>query len=445
MGYLSCDASVKVSKNGSWHSTKTNKNGNQKKGNGGVKGYVHHVARDVEKAEGIETGHSNENINSELTDNNETWYKDDFGSWQRCTKSTQLEDAVNRRIAYVEKNRNTPLRDDTVVLRPILTQLDCDDMDDDEMNELIEHQAVFLEKAFGADNVVGFSVHRDETNLHIHWLVTPVTEETERECLSKEPILDADGNQKRRKDGRLVWRRTYGAAVGTGNLTFSQKGFSYFRTSAGMSQMHKDFRNYLIQAGYDVALENKPIEEYSYIYTDGAGNVRRKGMTPQALKEVTDIEDSAYEVRNKYHAAMVDLNVQRKAIAKERAAVKALQADLEAEREMLRQNAEKARVAQMAALQAKENYEAEADRLNVVYEQKLEVALEGVSVDQLHRNVTDVLKKSVYRGKDGSTMNAYRKVQQLNQIGKQRAKDKYRDFGSAETDREHGSDFDFGL
>lgn len=71
VGYLSFDASVKVHQSGRYASTKTSKSGN-----GGILGYLRHIDRETARRLGCEVQHSNANINSELTLQNESYYKD---------------------------------------------------------------------------------------------------------------------------------------------------------------------------------------------------------------------------------------------------------------------------------------------------------------------------------------------------------------------------------
>lgn len=71
VGYLSFDASVKIHQSGRYASTKTSKSGN-----GGILGYLRHIDRETARRLGCEVQHSNANINSELTLQNESYYKD---------------------------------------------------------------------------------------------------------------------------------------------------------------------------------------------------------------------------------------------------------------------------------------------------------------------------------------------------------------------------------
>lgn len=71
MGYLSFDASIKIHQSGRYASTKTSKSGN-----GGILGYLRHIDRETARRLSCEVQHSNANINSELTLQNESYYKD---------------------------------------------------------------------------------------------------------------------------------------------------------------------------------------------------------------------------------------------------------------------------------------------------------------------------------------------------------------------------------
>ena len=77
MGYLSFDASVKISANGDWHSSK---NGGSS-GTGGVRGFAHHLGRHLDRLNGIEVMHGNQDINADMTEYNECYIKDADGNW----------------------------------------------------------------------------------------------------------------------------------------------------------------------------------------------------------------------------------------------------------------------------------------------------------------------------------------------------------------------------
>lgn len=250
IGYLSFDASVKIHESGRYASTKTNKTGY-----GGIEGYIRHIDRETDRRNGCEVNHTNLDINADLTLENESYYRNEKGNWKRTVQSKDMVEAVNRRISYAkqygariaDKGKN-----DTVVARPIVIQMD---------KELVESHKNYwywdvieiLEEMFGEDNIVGFSIHRDETNVHVHVIFVPCVEKTK-----------ADGIIK---------------------CAISQTKF--FRNPRELAGMHRKMRKVLNEKGYDIQQENKPIEEHLVGYVDKDGVWHQQGLTPEQLKELS--------------------------------------------------------------------------------------------------------------------------------------------------------------
>lgn len=250
IGYLSFDASVKIHESGRYASTKTNKTGY-----GGIEGYIRHIDRETDRRNGCEVNHTNLDINADLTLENESYYRNEKGNWKRTVQSKDMVEAVNRRISYAkqygariaDKGKN-----DTVVARPIVIQMD---------KELVESHKDYwywdvieiLEEMFGEDNIVGFSIHRDETNVHVHVIFVPCVEKTK-----------ADGIIK---------------------CAISQTKF--FRNPRELAGMHRKMRKVLNEKGYDIQQENKPIEEHLVGYVDKDGVWHQQGLTPEQLKELS--------------------------------------------------------------------------------------------------------------------------------------------------------------
>lgn len=257
IGYLSFDASVKIKSSGKFASTKTNKTGF-----GGVAGYIRHIDRGTDKRNGIEVGHSNPDINPDFTLENESYYKDGNGVWQETEKSKDMLDAVNRRIEYAKEHGAriyTGGKNDTVIVRPLVLQLDGD--------VVAEHEDTWawdvigiLEEQFGKENITGFSIHKDETNVHLHAAFVP--------CYETE------------KNGRT-------------KAVLSQTKF--FKNPKQLAGLHKKIRKSLLDKGYEIELENKPIEEALAGYTDKNGVFHQQGLTPDQLKELT-AEKAKYRI-----------------------------------------------------------------------------------------------------------------------------------------------------
>ena len=206
---------------------------------------------------GCEVQHSNPDINSDLTLENESYYKDSNGEWQRTSHSKDMVNAINRRIEYAKEHGariSTKGKNDTVIVRPLVLQMGNDSITGHE-NTWMWDLIGILEEEFGTDNITGFSIHKDETNPHIHVCFVP--------CHESE------------KNGKL-------------KCTISQTKF--FHNPKQLAGLHRKFRKKLLDKGYDLELENKPIEEVLACYYDKDGKFHQQGLTPDMLKRLSNKE-----------------------------------------------------------------------------------------------------------------------------------------------------------
>lgn len=251
MGYLSFDASVKIHKSGKHTSTKTHKSGG-----GGIYGYFRHIDRKTDKVNGCEVSHSNESINPDFTLENESYFKNEAGEWVETTHSKEMVDAVKRRIEYAKQHGARIYdggKNDTTIVRPLLIQLDEDSIADHKDTWIMDVTAT-LEDMFGADNITGICVHKDETNVHMHVVFTPVYETTDKK----------------------------------GNVKCCVSQTKFFTNPKSLAGMHRKLRKALQDKGYDIELDNKPIEENLAGYTDHTGQWHQQGLTPDQLKEISN-------------------------------------------------------------------------------------------------------------------------------------------------------------
>lgn len=249
IGYLSFDISVKIHYSGKYTSTKTSTTGH-----GGIAGYIRHIDRGTDRKNGCEVQHSNEDINSDLTLENESYYKDSNGEWQETSHSKDMVDAINRRIEYAKEHGAripTKGKNDTVIVRPLVVQLDNDSISGHEDTWTWDVISI-LEEQFGK-NITCFSIHKDETNVHMHISFVP--------CYETE------------KDGKI-------------KAALSQTRF--FQNPKQLAGLHRKIRKSLLDKGYDIELENKPIEEHLAGYYDKNGEWHQQGLTPDQLKELSD-------------------------------------------------------------------------------------------------------------------------------------------------------------
>ena len=89
-----------------------------------------------------------------------------------------MANTVIRRIEYAKKNGAriaSKGQNDTVIVRPLIVQLDSESIKGHE-NTWVWDMISILEDMFDKENILGFSVHRDETNVHIHVLFVPCHE-----------------------------------------------------------------------------------------------------------------------------------------------------------------------------------------------------------------------------------------------------------------------------
>lgn len=292
IGYLSFDASVKIHESGRYASTKTSKTGY-----GGIEGYIRHIDRETDRRNGCEVNHTNPDINADLTLENESFFRNELGLWEKTEQSKDMSGAVKRRIQYAKEHGARIAKvgkNDTVIARPIVIQMDKELVDS---HKDYWHWNVIeiLEEMFGEDNIVGFSIHRDETNVHVHVIFVPCVEKTK-----------ADGKIK---------------------CAISQTKF--FRNPRELAGMHRKMRKELNEKGYDIQQENKPIEEQLAGYVDKDGAWHQQGLTPEQLKELTGRKEQLQEKEKKIMLDRAELDALSKAMADVQASARATQENLE--------------------------------------------------------------------------------------------------------------------
>ena len=292
MGYLSFDASIKIHKSGVYTSTKT-----RKTGFGGISGYIRHIDRGTDRKNGCEVNHSNPDIRSDFTLENESYYKDSNGVWQRTDTSNDMLDSVNRRIEYAKEHGAriaSKGKNDTVIARPLVVQLDKELVQEHSDTWVWDVMSI-IEEMFGKENITGFSVHKDETNVHVHIIFVPCFE-------------------KKKDNGEI-------------KCTISQTAF--FKNPRQLASMHKQIRKELKNKGYDIEQENKPIEEFLAYYVDKNGEIHQQGLTPEQLKELTNRKAQLQEKEKKIMLDREELDVLSKAMADVQAKAQAAQENLE--------------------------------------------------------------------------------------------------------------------
>ena len=232
---LSCDASVKVGKEA-------------------VRGLLHHTMRDVDRMNDCEVKHKNQMIDGERTSLNVSYVRDGDG-WTRCTNIRQAQDALKARLKDVKKT----IRHDAVVLRELLLEMDprwmADHPDEDEREQSLEDMMDGVKARFGDDNIVFYSIHKDESNWHIHVGVCPVSD-----------------------DGRLAQK-------------------DWFGSPAKLREMHDKLREHMQGRGYDIQKKEKRPGDPSRHLTDEEYKAFRDALAAQKAAVVAQAQAEADNIR----------------------------------------------------------------------------------------------------------------------------------------------------
>ena len=248
--HLSFDASVKLKKND-------------------IKGYINHVFR---KSDDRNLRHSNKEINPDLTKNNIDYNlsSDGYGK----TFEERLNNRLKDYSSLTKTGKVRQLRSDAVLARAFVLQPSSDFFEgktDKEKSELLDKftrdaMPFLLARFGGRKNLLGMSGHLDETNPHLQCAFCMMTE-----------------------DGRL-----------------SQKDF--FSGPKQLAAMHRDFRSYMNDRGWDFEIENKHEDTKHYSDSDYKRNA----------KAIESARDEYTARKRSYNKEFDDLSAEREKIEHER-------------------------------------------------------------------------------------------------------------------------------
>lgn len=208
-----------------------------------------------------------------------------------------MANSINQRIQYAKEHGariSTKGQNDTVIARPLILQLDEESIQGHEDTwawDLIQ----ILEDMFGKENVLGFSIHKDESNVHIHVLFVPCYEE-------------------KKTNGKV-------------KCTLSQTKF--FRNPKQLAGMHKHIRKELLDNGYKIEKDNKPIEQQLAGYYDKQGVWHQQGLTPDQLKAITNRHKELNEKEREIMLSKEELDILAKAMEDVQEKAQATQENLE--------------------------------------------------------------------------------------------------------------------
>lgn len=247
MSYLSCDMSFKMSANGSQH--QTNKQGRSlnrgpENNHKGIKGYFQYLAREIDVKNGDPIYGYHKSIDASRTTQNQTFVRVYGKGYFPVKSADELYSAYERRIDDVEVKRclngknvtlkgKKALRGNSCVLRTIVIQAEGH-----EDTRFFYDAVVQLGNKIGKENIIGFSIHRDETSTHCHVLVVPVKEHS----LDQAKVLPKNGKETK--------------------------------------EFHVDMRRRMKKKYKDISLENKP------------DTYKEDGVTKKLTQEQSDIYEA---------------------------------------------------------------------------------------------------------------------------------------------------------
>lgn len=295
-----------------------------------------HIAREADQQAGFHFVQLNKNIVPERTHNNRTLINDGAGDFRKLKSvdgkppSNEFQTYLNSRLATVKR----PLRKDAILVRGLILQLDpkwFDEFNPQWRTHGPNRDAVaymgasfdWATKEFGQENVLGFSLHLDEYNPQLQVLITPVT-----------------------PDGRL-----------------SQK--DYFKGPSDLRRQHKDLREHMAAAGYDV--ENRVTERSREHLSSSEFQAK--------ADRLRDVTADAEAEKATYETMLVSLTNRSKNLDQRQVSISTRETELAAARaqvQRVREAAEEVRRAattvQAAAQRAREEAEQERDQLRATKE-----------------------------------------------------------------------------
>lgn len=233
-----------------------------------VKGYVNHVFR---KSSDKDLRHKNEDIDDDRTKFNiDFTFSDNRGN----SLEERLENRLKSYNSLTKTGKVRKLRSDAVLARGLLLQPSAEMFENKSiaeknvlMKKFTQDAMPFITSEFGGfENVLGASVHMDETNPHLHVAVCPMTE-----------------------DGRL-----------------SQKDF--FKGPRHLATMHKNFREHMNKRGWNFEIENKHEDTKHYSDSDYKRNA----------KAIESARDEYTSRKRSYDKEFDDLSAEREKIENER-------------------------------------------------------------------------------------------------------------------------------
>lgn len=316
-----------------------------KVGRGGhAKAFFRHIARDADRRAGFHFPQSNPNVVPERTAFNYTIVNDGQGGGRRPVSvdgrppSDELDDYLQQRLGTVRR----ALRKDAVLMRGVILQLDpkwfadhnSDWREKGPNKEALAYMGASLGWAvseFGAQNIVGFSLHLDEVHPQLQVAIIPLTD-----------------------DGRL-----------------SQKDF--FKGPSDLKRQHKELRAAMAAAGYDVEYR---VTERSREHLSSSEFQKKADRMRDAARELEQEREAAESLRRRLRSRDSDLDDRESAVLERERELAARRAAAEQAVQDANEYRRQVRLLEQTAAQAREAADVESQRMR-----DINARLESVPAD----------------------------------------------------------------
>ncbi|WP_372984724.1 plasmid recombination protein [Microbacterium sp.] len=316
-----------------------------KVGRGGhARAFFRHIARDADRRAGFHFPQSNPNVVPERTAFNYTIVNDGQGGGRRPVSvdgrppSDELDDYLQQRLGTVRR----ALRKDAVLMRGVILQLDpkwfadhnSDWREKGPNKEALAYMGASLGWAvseFGAQNIVGFSLHLDEVHPQLQVAIIPLTD-----------------------DGRL-----------------SQKDF--FKGPSDLKRQHKELRAAMAAAGYDVEYR---VTERSREHLSSSEFQKKADRMRDAARELEQEREAAESLRRRLRSRDSDLDDRESAVLERERALAARRAAAEQAVQDANEYRRQVRLLEQSAAQAREAADVESQRMR-----DINARLESVPAD----------------------------------------------------------------
>lgn len=316
-----------------------------KVGRGGhAKAFFRHIARDADRRAGFHFSQSNPNVVPERTAFNYTMVNDGQGGGRRPVSvdgrppSDELDDYLQQRLGTVKR----ALRKDAVLMRGVILQLDpkwfadhnSDWREKGPNKEALAYMGASLGWAvseFGAQNIVGFSLHLDEVHPQLQVAIIPLTD-----------------------DGRL-----------------SQKDF--FKGPSDLKRQHKELRAAMAAAGYDVEYR---VTERSREHLSSSEFQKKADRMRDAARELEQEREAAESLRRRLRSRDSDLDDRESAVLERERELAARRAAAEQAIQDANEYRRQVQLVEQTAAQAREDADAESHRMR-----DINARLESVPAD----------------------------------------------------------------